>query len=441
MRGRNPFHHRRLATSRAALERSGSEPLDGWLGELPLVTKADLVADQEAHPPYGSNLTFPLADYIRIHRTSGTTTGRALFWLDTRDSWRWFVGCWERVYRGVALRADDSVFLPFSFGPFIGFWGAFEAAQALGRRTLPAGGMTSVARLRHLVDHRATVVAVTPTYALHLAEVARAERIDLAASSVRALIVAGEPGGHIRSTRAQIEELWGARVFDHHGMTEIGCVSYEIDGGPGGLHINEDEFIVEVLEPASDRPVADGTTGELVLTNLGRTGSPLVRYRTGDLVRWVAEDPEEARADGTHGSGRLDGGILGRVDDMFFIRGNNVYASAIEAVIREFAEVAEYRLRVLESGRLSALEVELEVRSEERCATETASLATTTDTGGGDSDAADPRGLVARVARTIQDRLGFRARVRVVPTGTLPRFEFKAHRIVREPAPPTPNGT
>src|SRR5262249_16838586 len=162
-------------------------------------------------------LTYPLARYCRLHQTSGTS-GRPLRWLDTAESWDWLLDCWDAFYRIVGLWPDDRLFFAFSFGPFLGFWTAFEAAARRGPPCLPGGGMSSVARLRFLLDHEVSVVHCTPTYALRLAEVAREEGIDLAAAPVRMLIVAGEPGGSIPATRGQIEAAWGAHVFDHNGL-------------------------------------------------------------------------------------------------------------------------------------------------------------------------------------------------------------------------------
>ncbi len=178
------------------------------LADLPFTTKADLLADQETNPPYGSALTYPLARYARMHQTSGTTTGRPLRWLDTPESWDWMLGCWRQIFRLIGLRHDDRLCFAFSFGPFLGFWTAFESASRAGHFILPGGGMSSSARLRFMLDHSATVVFCTPTYALHLAEVAAADRVDLPSSPVRMLVVAGEPGGSIPATRQRIESAW-----------------------------------------------------------------------------------------------------------------------------------------------------------------------------------------------------------------------------------------
>jgi phenylacetate-CoA ligase len=371
------------------------------LKRLPFTTKAELVADQAEHPLYGSDLTYPVERYCRMHQTSGTS-GRPLRWLDTPESWAWALDCWAAKFRFVRLRRGDRLFFPFSFGPFLGFWTAFESAAKLGYLCLPGGSMGSTARLRFLLDNEATVVLCTPTYALRLAEVAREQGIDLTKSTVRALIVAGEPGGSIPATRQRIEAAWGARVYDHHGMTETGPVTAECVENPGGIHVLEHHYIAEVIDPATGRDVPAGTVGELVLTNLGRWGSPLLRYRTGDLVR---VDPKPCPCGCAFV--RLDGGIRGRADDMIVLRGNNVHPGALQAILHRFAEVVEYRLEVDRSGTLPTLRVEIEVNG-----------------AAGD--------VAARVDRAIRDELLFRAEVRAVAPGTLPRFEMKAQRLVKK---------
>jgi len=370
---------------------------------LPFTTKAELSADQLAHPPYGQVLTYPLSRYVRYCQTSGTTS-QPLRWLDTPESWSWLLGCWEQIYEIVGVSAGDRLFFAFSFGPFLGFWTAFDAASRLGCLCFPGGGMSSVARLRFLLDNQATVVLCTPTYALHMAEIAAQQKIDLKSGPVQKLIVAGEPGGSIPATRARIESAWGARVFDHHGLTEVGAAAIECPENPAGMHILESEYVAEVIDPANSRPVSPGTIGELVLTNLGRSGSPVLRYRTGDLVK---ADPNPCPCG--RALLRMQGGILGRADDMIHIRVNNLYPSALEAVIRRFPEVAEYRVEIDQSQSLTALRIELEPSSE--------SLAT---------------GLAERVERAIREELLFRAELCVVSPGSLPRYEMKAQRIHRK---------
>ena len=377
-------------------------PLDDFYS-LPFTTKAELAADQTDHPPYGSTLSYPRERYCRLHQTSGTSTGRPLRWLDTPESWEWLLNCWQVSFPFMGLTARDKIFFPFSFGPFLGFWTAFEAATRAGFLCIPGGGMTSTARLRFLVEHECTVVFATPTYALHLAELAAKEGIDLASSSVRALVVAGEPGGNIPATRERIEAVWGARVFDHYGMTEVGPVAVEAENERGMMYLLESEYIAEVLTPDTNTPAPPGEFGELVLTNLGRTGSPLIRYRTGDLVR-LATNPDPAGRTWR----RLDGGILGRADDMIHVRGNNLYPSAVEAIIRRFPAVAEYRIHVDYSGPLADLRIEVE------------------PTPGANADE-----VAEVVSRAVRDELLFRVEVTAAAPGSLPRFEMKARRIQR----------
>ncbi len=382
---------------------AGCNPLDvltlADFAKLPLTTKSELAADQANHEPYGTNLLQPQRDYCRVHQTSGTTTGRPLRWLDTATSWNWLLDCWwDGFHDCIGLTADDRVFFPFSFGPFLGFWAAFEAVTRAGHFAISGGGMPTTTRLRTILEHRATVICCTPTYALHLAEVAENEKIDLHQAGVRAVVVAGEPGGSIPTTRERIARAWGARVYDHYGLTEVGPVAFETTDRPNEMRLLESKFIVEVLDPVSGYP---SESGELVLTNLGRLGSPLIRYRTGDLVT-LSPDLD------TLGHRYLVGGILSRADDMIHIRGNNLYPSAIEAVIRRFPEVVEFRIVVDQSEALADLKIEIEPASN-----------------------SSGVNLAQLVSRAIRDDLLFRADVVSVAPGTLPRFELKSQRVVR----------
>jgi phenylacetate-CoA ligase len=379
--------------------------LGDFYSGFPFTTKAELVADQAAHPPYGTNLTFPLERYTRCHQTSGTS-GAPLRWLDTPESWNWMSDTWQQILRAAGITSSDTIFFAFSFGPFIGFWLAFEAAVRLGCRCLPGGGMSSSARLRAILDHRATVLCCTPTYALHLAEVAAAEQLSLGDSAVKTILVAGEPGGSIPATRARLESAWpGVRVFDHHGMTETGPVTYECPVKPRVLHILESAYIAEIIHPETGAHVATGETGELVLTTLGRLGSPLLRYRTGDLVRAALDTVCEC--------GRselaLEGGILGRTDDMVCVRGVNLYPSAVEEILRAHGGVAEYQVQVDTTPTLPEVTIDVEPLPA----------------------GPDAAGLAHQLESALQIAFNLRIPVSVVPPGSLPRFEMKAQRWVR----------
>ena len=372
------------------------EDLRSWddFRRLPLTEKEELVDDQTSNPPFGTNLTYALERYVRVHQTSGTS-GSPLRWLDTQESWEWWARCWGFVLRGAGVGPADRVFFPFSFGLFIGFWAGFEGARALGALAIPGGGQDSPTRLAWMEALGATVLVCTPSYALHLAEVARERGIDLSKLPVRITLHAGEPGAGIPAVRARIEDGWGARAFDHGGMTEMGAYGYECTQ-QAGLHVNESEFIVEVIDPATAAPARDG---ELVLTNLGRVGSPLVRYRTGDHVR-LAEAPCPCGRTFS----RLEGGILGRLDDMLIVRGVNVFPAAIEGVVRRFPAIDEFQIEVFRAGELDEVRVLVEV---------------------GDATGA------SRLQEALRASLGIRLEVAPVPLRSLPRYDLKARRVVR----------
>lgn len=378
---------------------------DADLTALPFTDKQELVDDQRAHPPYGSNLTYPLDRYTRFCQTSATTSGTPLHWLDTPESWEWMIGNWMRVYQAAGVRPGDRIFFAFSFGPFLGFWIGFEAAARWGCMAIPGGGMRSEARLHAMAETSATVLCATPTYAIRLAEVAAEQGMDLSACSVRTLIVAGEPGGSIAATREHISKLWrGARVVDHHGMTEIGPVSYGCPKLPGVLHIIEDSYIAEIIDPATGLAVPRGTTGELVLTNLGRVGSPLIRYRTSDMVKAAAAETCEC---GTRDVA-LDGGILSRTDDMLVVRGVNVYPSAVDNILRGFEAVREYRVEIQNHRTLPELSIQVEP---------------------GPQHMHDST-LAHRLEAALTNAFALRIPVGVVAPGSLARFEMKARRWI-----------
>jgi len=399
---RNSFYSNRLKLAGVGPEISS---LNEFLKRMPFTSKKELVEDQSRTPPYGSNLTYELEQYTRFSQTSATS-GTPLGWLDTRESWQWMLNNWERIYQAAGIGSKDRLFFAFSFAPFLGFWTAFEAAVRKGCLCIPGGGLSSASRLKLILDNRVTVLLCTPTYALRLAEVAAEQKMDLACAEVKKIIVAGEPGGSVPSLRTRIEGLWpGAAVVDHHGMTETGPVSYGCPTRPDVLHIIESAYIAEVLDPGNGGKVPSGRKGELVLTNLGRLGSPLLRYRTGDLVVPAAEQPCKC---GSYELA-LEGGILGRTDDMIIVRGVNIYPCAIDEIVRQFEEVGEYRVEVNTTSVLPELKIQIEPTSQVK------SL-----------DA-----LTKQIEASLYKTFALRIPVQATPSGSLPRFEMKANRWVR----------
>ncbi len=363
---------------------------------LPFTTKEEFSADQVAHPPYGTNLTYPLEKYTCLHQTSGTT-GEPMRWLDTAESWYWWGKCWREIYRDAGVTAVDRLMIAFTFGPFIGFWSAYHGAQQLGALTIPNGGMTSDQRIRAILYNDVTVLLSTPTYALRLAEAAEKAGINLAReASVNVTIHAGEPGASLSSTKQRIERLWGARTYDHAGATEVGAWGIMCPR-QAGMHLNEEEFICEIIDPATGKPADEG---ELVITNLGRVGMPVIRYRTGDYVKLKASPCECGKQ-----SRVLDGGVKGRIDTLLIIRGLNLYPTTIENIIFQFPDVLEFSVQVYRAGTLDELEIQIESKSH------------------------TPEHTATAVAAKIRDVLGLRTIVKAVPVGTFPRASLKANRF------------
>jgi phenylacetate-CoA ligase len=388
----------------SATNRFQSERLEGVvlrsiedLRRIRPIDKDELLRDQLEHPPFGRNLTYPRQRYVYLHQTSGTM-GATLRVLDTEDDWNWWRSCLRKVYAAAGVGSSDLVALAYSFGPHIQFWASYAGAGAVGANRIALGGMNSAQRLETIGEYSATALMCTPSYAVRLANVAEQQDLRDALSSVTRIICTGEPGASLPAVRSRIEALWQARCFDHAGLSEVGAFGYPCAEG-GGVHINEREFIAEIVAPASEDDVAAGGVGELILTALGRKGFPAIRYRTGDVVECC-----EDRCPAGHTDRWLPGGILGRTDDMVVIRGMNVFPSAIEQVLREFDEIGEFRITYYtEPSAMDEIKLEVEL--------------------------AQPNQGRAIQAR-LRARLGLRVRIVPLQAGILPTGSGKARRVV-----------
>lgn len=401
---KSPFHRRLMDAAGVRPEQvRGRADLE----RLPFTTREAWMEEQRRRPPFGELCVIPPAAAVRYHTTSGTTGRTPLRVLDGRADWKWIAECWCYGFHGFGVRRGDVVFFAFSYGTFIGFWGAHYACEKMGCLVLPSGNMTTPQRVQLIHEMQATVVCATPTYALRLAQEAADQGIDLAGGPVRRLILSGEPAGSIPATKRMIEAQWGAKAADTAGMTEIGTIMmFECAHQPGGTHIIEDHFIEEVIDPESGRPVGYGEQGERVVTSFGRRAIPLLRYRTRDLVVKVPH----SRCGCGRGFDLYDGGIRGRVDDMLLVRGTNVYPRAVEAIVREYPAVDEFQIHLwTKDGIRDEITLRCEVRS---------------------GFEGQWEGVARRIAADLgaaTEGLGFG--VERVPAGTLPRFELKARRV------------
>ena len=371
--------------------------------QMPTSQKSDWLCQESGDESSGLALhhTYPLEMYRRYHRTSGTR-GKPMVILDTADDWQWWIATWQYVLDASEIQADDRIMMAFSFGPFIGFWSAHDACLSRGCMVIPCGGMSTAARIDLIRSAKPTVLFSTPSYALHLADDAANRGIDLVGSSIRQVFVAGEPGGSVPAIRSKIESAFGAQVMDHAGATEVGPWGFgSVDGK--AMHVIESEFIAEFLPWMPGSGLAGSGLSsevfELVLTSLGRAGAPVLRYRTGDLVRPNFAD------DGNCNFIRLESGVVGRTDDMIVVRGVNIFPSSIDAIVRSFPAVTEYRLTISKRGAMDELLLEYE---------------SSTDSEQGTTDS---------LAEKLSIQLNLRFEVTRALAGSLPRSEGKARRI------------
>ncbi len=399
----SPFYRRKLRAARVAP--ATIRTLDD-LRRLPFTTKDELKDNQLQHPPWGDVLAVPLADVTRVHLTSATT-GRPLAFLDTAADWHGFYHSYARSLHAFGVRRTDMVMAAFSYGPWIGYWSGFYAAQDLGCLVYPVGGLSTEQRLDALVSYPITVLGCTPSYALFLAEAAAKRGLDLAQDTkLRITWHTGEPGASIPATKAKIEAAFGVRAYDLPGLTEIAAWGFECDARAGLTHVHEDYVYPEVLDE-HDRPVKPGERGELVFTSLYRKAMPLLRYRTRDVVQL---------ADRRCPCGRtliaFEGGVLARLDDMKKVRGIIVYPRRIEELVRPHRDVDEFQIVFRRRDGLDDILVRLDPSP---------SLAL-----------GERARLGEALARDLQLGLGIRVSVEVGEPGSLPRWDHKARRVTDE---------
>jgi len=406
------YMYERSPMYRIKLDDAGLAPTDiGSLDDirrLPFTKKEELRESQDRQPPWGDFLCIPPEKGVRVFQTTGTTGTPVRVLLSKKDWTEHYYEQFMHFMHGYGITTADTLFVPFSYGLYIAWWGFQAALEQAGVTIVPGGGQSSQDRVRNIFDWGATVVCGTPTYLLYLGETAEKMGMPLSESAIHTVVAAGEPGASVPSTKRTIEERWGAQCYDDIGSTEITNFGFEC-ASQQGTHLIESMFYAECLDPESLKPVASGELGELVLSNLCTESMPLLRYRTRDLVRMNYETCSCGRT-----FLRLEGGILGRSDDMFQFAGVNIFPSAVENLIREVTEFStEYQLLVPKSGTGKHLKIRLEpARS-------------------GLSEG-QIRDATRRLTETVKYKVTVTPDVEVVEIGELPRFELKAKRVIRE---------
>ena len=354
---RSPFYHE-------LYRNAGLKPGDikTWddVSRVPKVDKALLKQAQAGEPfPYGGLLCLPLEDVVEFRQTSGTT-GKPIYQADSWADWEWWSEAWCYILWSQGYRPRDRVFIPFGYNIFVAFWAGHYAAEKLGCEVVPGGVLDTVARLLKIQELEATALMGTPTYLLNMAEVARSHLgLDPASLSIERITCAGEPGASIPGTKKRLEQSWGAKVFDHAGATEIGAWSFECLAQPGGLHVNEGLFLVEIEDLQTGEMITGpGKVGKMIITAFDRLAQPCIRFDSKDLIEW-APDPCPC--------GRtfrlIKGGVQGRADDITKVKGVLLSPSAIEAVVRSFPELSdEYEVVVERKGDSESIMLKVEPR-------------------------------------------------------------------------------
>jgi len=376
--------------------------------KVPVVRKEELRADQAEHEPFGSYLAVPPSEVKHINGTSGTTGRPTAFGISERD-WRSVANAHARVMWAMGIRPDDTVLVASPLSLYWGSWGAYIGAERLGARVFPFGAGTAgqTARTVHWMRQMGvTVFYGTPSYALHLAEVARDEGVDPTSLGLRKLFFSGEPGASIPAIRARIVEAFAAEVYDSGSMAEVSpWMHLGAGSNEAGVLCWQDLVYTEVCDPSDHLRVDYGREGTPIYTTLERTSQPMIRLLSNDLTRWEAPSADRGRT-----YPFLPQGIYGRIDDMFTIRGENVYPSAIDDVVMATEGYGgEHRIVISRESTMDRLVVQVEYKDV--------------------PEPALPR-WAGGMADELRKVLGVGAKVVPVAHQTFDRTEFKARRVI-----------
>ncbi len=394
-----PFYRKKL--DEAGIKPDDIKSLED-LKRLPFTTKEDL----RENYPFGM-FAVPLKQVVRIHASSGTTGKPTVVGYTRRDIETWS----ELMARSLAsagVTKEDIIQNAYGYGLFTGGLGVHYGAEKIGATVIPISGGQSKRQIMIMKDFGATVLTCTPSYALHLAEVAEEMGVNPKETNLRVGIFGAEPWTD--EMRREIEETWNIKAIDIYGLSEIigPGVSIECEEAQSGLHIFEDHFIPEIIDPETGEVLPPGEYGELVITTITKEAFPVIRYRTRDITRLIVEPCICGRT-----MVRMDR-VRGRTDDMLIIRGVNVFPSQIEEIIMATEGVLpHYMIIVDREGTLDTMEVQVEV-DEKIFSDEVKRL----------------QQLARKLEANIKETLGITAKVRLVEPKTLQRFEGKARRVI-----------
>jgi phenylacetate-CoA ligase len=353
------FYHKLY--SEAGIEPGDIRTFDD-IRRVPKIEKSMMRDIQSKDPfPYGDILCVPLEEVTEYRQTSGTT-GQPVYQADTWQDWEHSTEAYAYALYAQGYRARDRIFLPFGYNIFIAFWAYHYAGEKLGCEVIPGGVLNTEARILKMQELKATAMGATPTYVLGMAETART-KLGLDPPKdlyIRKITVAGEPGGSIPATRKRMEEAWGAKVYDQVGSTEIGHWGWECQY-QAGLHVNEALFLVEIEDVDTGKPITEpGKKGKMVVTSYNRMAQPCIRFDVKDIIQW---NPRQCECGRTFRL--LDGGIMGRADDITKVKGVLLSPTAIEEVVRDIPQLSnEYQVVVTKKGDIDDITLKVEILPE-----------------------------------------------------------------------------
>jgi phenylacetate-CoA ligase len=374
--------------------------------QIPKVEKSMMRDIQRKDPfPYGDALCVSLEDVAVFRQTSGTT-GQPVYQPDTWQDWEWWAECWSYILWAQGYRPRDRVFSLLGYNIFVAFWAGHYAAEKLGCEVVPGGVLDTKARILKIQELQATAMMATPTYVLGMAETAKS-KMDLDASklTIEKITCAGECGASIPSTKRRMEQAWGAKVYDHAGATEIGAWSFECSEQPGGMHVNEALFLVEIEDVETGEIIEEpGRRGKMIITALDRQAQPCVRFDSKDVIEWADEPCPCGRT-----ARLIKGGVVGRADDITKVKGVLLAPSAIEEVVRDLDGLGdEYEVIVEKEGDTDHIKLRVEVlpEAEDQCQL-----------------------IEAELVDQLRLKTNLRYDIEICGCETLPRYEVKAKRF------------